>query len=118
MYYNYWDRELEKSKVLFEKGVAGGENLEMIRYGAGILERMARDYPEASSGVFRNLGVAYQILAKKEPEHYAKMVAAWRRYLKFNPADDPQMPSIQQVVQSAAAAMTVGAPSKTPDQKQ
>jgi len=102
IYYNYWDRELEKTKILFEQGVQGGENREMLLYGAKILERMVAEYPEANSGVYRNLGVAYQLLAKRDQRFYFKMVEAWSKYLTFNPTDDPQLATIRQAVQTAS----------------
>ncbi len=116
VYYNYWDRELEITKVLFEHGVKSGENPEMLLYGASILEKMARDYPEANAGVWRNLGVAYQILARRDQQYYIKMVEAWRKYLSFSPTDDPQIGTIRQAVATAqgAPSVTVPTPGLTP----
>jgi hypothetical protein len=100
IYYNYWDREMEKARILFEQAMRSGENLEMMMYGANILERTIREYAEPPPSAFRNLGVAYQYMSRRDPAYAPKMVAAWQAYLQTNPTDDPQLPTIQRAVQT------------------
>lgn len=102
IYYNYWDRELEKSKVAFEEGTRNQENPELLLLGVEILERMSQEYPEVPPSAYRNLGVAYQLLAKKNMSYIPKMVEAWRKYLNFNPTNDPQIEQIRRAVAGGA----------------
>jgi hypothetical protein len=101
VYYNFWDREMEKSKVFFEQATRLGENQELLLGGIKILERMINEYPESGAAVYRNLGVAYQLMAKRDFRYYPKMVKAWKVYVASNPKDDPQLAGIRQAVQNA-----------------
>lgn len=101
IYYNFWDRELEKSKMLFDIGFQKGPNLDIIHYGGRILERVVVEYPEAPPLAWRNLGVAFQFLAKSDVRFFPKMIWAWREYLAFNPTNDEQLSTIQRAVQMA-----------------
>jgi len=98
IYYNYWDRELEKSKIIFENAAKSGGNKEMLNYGAKMLEALIEKNPEAPPGAYRNLGVAYQLLSKTNPLYLPKMVEAWKKYLSFDPKDDPQSQQIRQIL--------------------
>lgn len=115
VYYNYWDREIEKSRVVFDQALAAGQNFEMLSYGASLLDRLARDFPEAPANVFRNLGVAYQYMGRRDPRFNNLMVAAWKKYLARNPRDDSQLDVIRRAVQNAEAITTTGGdPAQTP----
>ncbi|MGE3387036.1 MAG: DUF2723 domain-containing protein [Bdellovibrionales bacterium] len=111
IYYNYWDREMEKAKFLFEVGTKGSENFDVIAYGASILARLVREYPEAPANAYRNLGVAYQLMSRRDGRYYQPMILAWREYLARNPQDDNQIESIKAAVQGAA---TLGILSQSP----
>ncbi|HEU5197444.1 MAG TPA: DUF2723 domain-containing protein, partial [Methylomirabilota bacterium] len=63
-----------------------------------VLERLAAR-PGVPPVVLRNLGVAYQLLARTKPEARAPMVAAWRRYLATNPTNDPALGDIRRLVE-------------------
>jgi len=70
-----------------------------------VLERLAtrRTVPPV---VWRNLGVAYQLLARTRPEARAPMVKAWRRYLATNPTGDAALGDIRRLVDDAERALT------------
>ncbi|HTO11605.1 MAG TPA: DUF2723 domain-containing protein [Candidatus Binatia bacterium] len=70
-----------------------------------VLERLAAR-PGVQPVVLRNLGVAYQLLARTKPEARAPMVKAWRRYLATNPTGDPALADIRRLVEEAEAALT------------
>jgi hypothetical protein len=70
-----------------------------------VLERLAAR-PSVPPVVWRNLGVAYQLLARTRPEARAPMVTAWRRYLATNPASDPAAADIRRLVEDAERALT------------
>lgn len=114
IYYNYWDRELEKSKVLFDETTRVGPNPEMLALGAEILDRMVREYPEVPPSAYRNLGVAYQLLSRQNGAYYPKMVEAWRLYLAANPTDDPQIEAIRRAVATTPNISIVQPPAPAP----
>ena len=70
-----------------------------------VLERLAAR-PGVQPVVLRNLGVAYQLLARTQPDARAPMVKAWRRYLATNPANDPALGDIRRLVEEAERALT------------
>jgi dolichyl-phosphate-mannose-protein mannosyltransferase len=70
-----------------------------------VLERLAAR-PAAAPVVWRNLGVAYQFLARRRPEARASMVRAWRQYLATNPTSDPALGDIRRLVDDAERALT------------
>lgn len=110
IYYNYWDRELEKAKYLFEMAGRRDNNFEILSYGASILSRVVREYPESPGNAYRNLGVAYQLMARRDPRHLNSMAWAWREYLARDPQDDPQLPSIRAALESLAGTVSTPAP--------
>lgn len=101
IYYNYWDREIEKSRFIFDVAQRTGYPQNLLINGVMILERMVNEYPETGPGVWRNLGVAYQQLSRFNVQYQSKMVHAWQQYLNSNPQNDPQLPSIRQAVEAA-----------------
>ena len=52
------------------------------------LERAEHEHPDPPYFLFRNLGLAYERLALREPALREKQLAAWRRYLATAPPDD------------------------------
>jgi len=70
-----------------------------------VLERLAAR-PGVPPVVLRNLGVAYQLLARTRPEARAPMVRAWRRYLASNPSGDADLANIRLLVEEAERALT------------
>lgn len=65
-----------------------------------VLERLAAR-PVVAPGVLRNLGVAYQFIARRQPEKLPLMVQYWQRYLALDPRDDADLPKIRQLVDEA-----------------
>jgi len=65
-----------------------------------VLERLATR-STAPPMLWRNLGVAYQLLARTRPEARAPMVHAWRRYLETNPTGDAAVGDIRRLVEEA-----------------
>jgi hypothetical protein len=65
-----------------------------------VLETLAAR-PTVVPMVLRNLGVAYQFRARTHPDALEPMVRHWRRYLALNPASDPDLPNIRQLVEDA-----------------
>ena len=70
-----------------------------------VLERLAAR-PTVAPVVWRNLGVAYQFLARTRPEARASMVRAWRRYLATNPTGDAALGDIRRLTEDAEQAIT------------
>jgi hypothetical protein len=65
-----------------------------------VLERLAAR-PTVAPVVLRNLGVAYQFIARRRPDALPLMVRHWRRYLALDPRDDADLPKIRQLVEEA-----------------
>jgi hypothetical protein len=74
---------------------------------ARVLERLARR-PTVAPVVWRNLGVAYQLIARRRPEAREPMVRAWRRYLATDPGDDRELDTIRQLVEAAERELRAG----------
>ena len=69
-----------------------------------VLETLAAR-PTVAPVVLRNLGVAYQLLARSRPETLASMVRVWRRYLALSPDNDADLPKIRLLVDEAERAL-------------
>jgi hypothetical protein len=52
------------------------------------LERAERGHPDPPPYLFRNLGIAYERLALREPKLRERQLVAWRRHLATAPPDD------------------------------
>ena len=61
--------------------------------------------PTVAPVVLRNLGVAYQLLARSRPEALASMVRVWRRYLALSRDHDADLPKIRLLVDEAERAL-------------
>lgn len=105
IFYNFWDREIDRSRQIFSHAMKLGVDTRWIRYGADILERVVKDYPNPPAHTYRNLGVAYQFLAKTDPRYVAQMVAVWERYLSMNPQGDHEIEGIKALVAQNRAAL-------------
>lgn len=105
VYYNYWDREMEKAKFVFEQIDMRQPNKVWVSYGASLLNRVAKSYEDAPPHVFRNLGVAYQLMAKQDPRYYGPMLKTWKTYLAKNPKEDPELPQIEKMVLATEEAL-------------
>ncbi|MCB0407309.1 MAG: DUF2723 domain-containing protein, partial [Bdellovibrionales bacterium] len=95
VYYNYWDRELDRGRQIFEEAARRGNDLELIKYGANIMKKIIENHPNPPLIVYKNLGVAYQFMGKVEPQYNTLMVQAWKEYLKRNPVNDPDLNNIK-----------------------
>jgi hypothetical protein len=62
------------------------------------LERAEHEHPDPPYFLFRNLGLAYERLALREPALRAQQLEAWRRYLATAPADDDARAAIAATV--------------------
>lgn len=98
VYYNYWDRELDRARQIFETATVNGHNFEMIQYGAGIMKKIIEYHPEPPPIVYKNLGVAYQFMGKVDARYNTSMVEAWRQYLDKNPIGDPDINNIRLLI--------------------
>jgi hypothetical protein len=67
------------------------------------LERHAARHPDPERITYKNLGVAYQFLAREDPAARAGMVRHWRTYLERAPASDPDLPGIRTLIARAEA---------------
>jgi hypothetical protein len=70
------------------------------------LERAADSHPDPPWFVYRNLGIAYERLALKDPKLRARQLDAWRRYLATAPADDDGRSAIAATVARLEADAT------------
>ncbi len=70
------------------------------------LERAEHEHPDPPFFLFRNLGLAYERLALRDPALRPKQLAAWRRYLATAPADDDARSAIAATVARLAAEPT------------
>jgi hypothetical protein len=64
------------------------------------LERLAAR-PNVAPVVLKNLGVAYHLRSRGNPDALEAMVRQWRRYLAVAPKDDPDAPSIRTLIDEA-----------------
>jgi hypothetical protein len=76
-----------------------------------VLETLAAR-PTVAPAVLRNLGVAYQLLARTRPDALAPMVHHWRRYLALDPRDDADLPKIRLLVEDAEQTLARRPPTR------
>lgn len=98
VYYNYWDRELDRARQVFETATKNNHDFKMIQYGAGIMKKIIEHHPAPPLIVYKNLGVAYQFMGKVDARYNALMVKAWKQYMAKNPVKDPDLPNIKLLV--------------------
>lgn len=105
VYYNYWDRELDRARQVFQKATQSGNDFDMISYGARIMQKIIENHPTPPLIVYKNLGVAYQFMAKKNPKYNHNMINAWKQYVqKFETISlqraikDPDVENIKRVI--------------------
>lgn len=98
VYYNYWDRELDRARQVFEYATRNNNDFKMISYGAGIMKKIIEHHPAPPLIVYKNLGVAYQFMGKVDARYNSLMVKAWKQYMEKNPIKDPDLPNIRLLV--------------------
>jgi hypothetical protein len=76
-----------------------------------VLETLAAR-PTVTPAVLRNLGVAYQFMARTRPDALAPMVRHWRRYLALDPRDDADLSNIRLLVEEAEQTLARRATAK------
>jgi hypothetical protein len=74
-----------------------------------VLGRLAAR-PNAAPTILRNLGVAYQFIARRQPDKLPLMVSAWQRYLALDPRDDADLPKIRQLIDEAQRTLAQHSP--------
>jgi hypothetical protein len=62
---------------------------------------VAERHPAPNPAVFKNLGVAYQFLARADPAARQKMILYWSRYLAVGPPSDPDRAAIRTILDQA-----------------
>jgi hypothetical protein len=67
--------------------------LQVVRALSPLAER-----PGASPTLLKNLGVAYQFVARTDPQAREGMRRAWQGYLKVAPPDDRDLPAIRKLL--------------------
>lgn len=70
------------------------------------LERAEHEHPDPPFFLWRNLGLAYERLALRDPAFRPQQLAAWRRYLATAPADDDARRAIAATVARLATEPT------------
>jgi type IV secretory pathway VirB9-like protein len=80
-----------------------------------VAERVVRalkplaDRPRPNLTILRNLGVAYQFAAGRDPGAKSQMIRYWRLYLATAPANAADRETITRAVRAAEAAPTASA---------
>lgn len=105
IFYNYWDRQIDRSRQIFSWAMEKGIDDKLIRYGARVLERVVEEYPEPPGHAYRNLGVAYQFMSRTEPKYKLKMIDMWERYLAMGPQNDSELDNIRAIIMREKASI-------------
>jgi hypothetical protein len=101
---NYW-RQFERFGLrVSSAGATHGSDPDAAANIVRALAPLAEHGPGANPTVLRNLGVAYQYLAARDPTARPKMIAAWKRYMAVAPASDRDRAIVGRALQAAEAA--------------
>lgn len=103
---NYWKQCRRFAVSLATAAAARREDPTLPRLIIPALEALAERDPSPEPTLFKNLGVAYQLLSRTDPAAVEGMVRHWRRYLATNPRNDPDREAIRTLVEQAARAGT------------
>jgi hypothetical protein len=102
---NYWKQYQRFGTAFVTAAQSRREDPAVIRLIIGVLEKIADRHPSPDPDVFKNLGVAYQYLARGDTTAVRPMVRHWRRYLSTNPTGDPARETIRAIVERAEKVM-------------
>jgi hypothetical protein len=72
-----------------------------LSQGLVLLDEILAAQPEPDPLVFKYRGLAYAVLATRQPEAKAKMVENYRRYLELRQEPDSELPAIEAAVRGA-----------------
>jgi hypothetical protein len=101
----YWDMDLVMANRLVEKAQEGGnKDRALLDLAIERMERMRQRVPYHQPSLFRNLGFAYYLRFGQDPQGMTKAVEAWSLYLSDPITDDPNLPSIVQMVRAWRSA--------------
>jgi hypothetical protein len=99
----YW-KQYERFGLAVARSAAGrGEDPAIARTVIRALEPLAQGHPSPNPAILKNLGVAYQFLARTDPQAAPRMLEFWKRYLAVGPRSDPDRAAIQALVAAAEA---------------
>lgn len=80
-----------------------GTDADVARLVIRALGPIAERHPSPEPNVWKNLGVAHQVLARTDPAERAQMARCWRKYLLTDPTGDPDYANIRRMVDAAPA---------------
>ncbi len=101
-----WERYLAANVAAHQRRFATSVAREMPSHGTdpaanrlyiAVLEPLAAR-ADADPKVYKDLGIAWQMIAAREPSARGEMVKWWRRYLDARPSGDPDLPAIRAAV--------------------
>ena len=59
---------------------------------------------DTGPAVWRDLGIAYQILSRRDNQYAPRISVAYQRFIERAAADDPELPAVRQILEQARAA--------------
>lgn len=99
---DYWEARRRRGNRALTYAIEHGDDRAALQLAATVLEHLVKLDPRPEAAAFKDLGIAYNRLAPYDPSMAAKMVDAWRTYLKLTPSadPDPDLPKIREAVRS------------------
>lgn len=95
-------RQYQRSAVALARAAAArGNDAATASLLVRALEPLAERLRPPDPALFKNLGVAYQFLARSDPRARAGMVRHWRRYLEVAPKSDADLAAIRSLLAAA-----------------
>ncbi|MEO6029299.1 MAG: DUF2723 domain-containing protein [Candidatus Binatia bacterium] len=101
-----WQAQQRAGWWLLSKAIERDGDPRVLAMARVELERAEHEHPDPPFFLFRNLGLAYERLALRDPALRPKQLAAWRRYLAIAPADDDARSAIAATVARLATEPT------------
>ena len=101
---NYW-RQFERFALAVSSAAAtSGGDPSVAERIVRALKPVADHDPQPNATILRNIGVAYQFMAARDPSAKSQMVRYWRLYLAVAPANDADRETIAHAVRAAETA--------------
>ncbi len=104
VWHDYWEARHRRGVKMLEIGIAL-DDPDWTRRAAVVLVGVADGNAEGSPLVYRNLGLAYAQLWRRDGAYEPLMRRAWERYLVTGDSLDPQMAAIRNVLRQRPSPM-------------
>ena len=110
IWFTFWGKLHDLGLTLVQRATNVGD-VEGIRLGIKVWERMVKDLPDVNTSVLKNLGIAYATISNLNHEnHTEKILNYWREFIRRTHPTDPDF----QLITSGIASIEHGVMIQTP----